>query len=171
MQRFVESSAILADDPRIAAILRKVCDSTEMGFVAVARVDEERWTACQTLDQIGFGLDAGDELDLKTTICNEIRDHRRAVVFDSASGNAYWRTHPTPILYGFESYLALPIILSDGTFFGTICAIDPEPRTIDTPDLIATLTDLAGQIAAILESSPYNDSKSVQPLAGIASPR
>ena len=138
------------DEPRIAAILRKVCDLTGMGFAAVARVTDQRWTACHVLDRIDFGLDPGDELELKTTICNEIRDHRKVVVFDQASGHRYWRTHPTPALYGFESYLALPITLSDGQFFGTLCALDPEPRAVDVPELIATITQLTDELATIL---------------------
>ncbi|WP_325049484.1 MULTISPECIES: GAF domain-containing protein [Sphingomonas] len=41
-----------------------------------------------------------------------------------------WNSHPAPALYGFKSYVSLPIILSDGTFFGTLCAIDPHPRKL-----------------------------------------
>lgn len=167
MEQLAGSSVALAGEPRIAAILQRVCDLTGMGFAAVARVTDERWTACQVLDRIDFGLDPGDELELKTTICNEIRDHRKAVVFDRASGHAYWRNHPTPVLYGFESYIALPITLSDGQFFGTLCALDPEPRTVEVPSLVALLRDLADQLATILES-PVTPA---QGLDGIASPR
>ena len=60
--------------------------------------------------------------------------------------------HPTPILYGFESYIALPITLSDGQFFGTICALDPAPAKVDRPEVIATMQRFAKEIAAILES-------------------
>lgn len=44
---------------RIAAvpsILDIVCRSTGLGFAAVARVTEDRWIACQVLDNIHFGL-------------------------------------------------------------------------------------------------------------------
>jgi GAF domain-containing protein len=74
-------------------------------------------------------------------------------VIDSVSGDAYWRAHPTPILYGFESYISLPITLSDGRFFGTLCAIDPAPAKIDVPELIATIRGFAAEIAAILDAS------------------
>ncbi len=167
MQQLAGSSVALAGEPRIAAILQRVCDLTGMGFAAVARVTEERWTACQVLDRVDFGLDAGDELELQTTICNDIRDHRKAVVFDQASGHAYWRNHPTPVLYGFESYIALPIMLSDGQFFGTLCALDPEPRKVEVPGLVAMLHELAEQLATILESP----ATPAQSFTGIPSPR
>ena len=35
--------------------------------------------------------------------------------------------HQTPALYGFQSYISMPIFLKDGSFFGTLCAIDPKP--------------------------------------------
>jgi GAF domain-containing protein len=153
MQSIADSRVTFAGNPRIAEILASMCALTGMGFAAVARVTEQTWTACHVLDQIEFGLDPGDELDLKTTICNEIREHGQPVVIDSVSGDAYWRTHPTPTLYGFESYVSLPIILSDGQFFGTLCAIDPAPAKIDMPELIATIRGFAQEIAAILEAS------------------
>lgn len=154
MPEQVGDSITWTEEPRIAAILRQVCDLTGMGFAAVARVTDERWTACQVLDRIDFGLDPGDELVLQTTICNEIRDHRKVVVFDQASGHQYWRNHPTPALYGFESYIALPITLSDGQFFGTLCALDPAPHAVDVPELVATITLLVGELAVILERTP-----------------
>ena len=34
-----------------------------MGFTAVARVTDERWITCASLDHLSFGLLPGDELD------------------------------------------------------------------------------------------------------------
>lgn len=142
--------AALRDDPAVREILVEVCRLTRMGFAAVARVTDERWVACQVLDTIDFGLEPGDELALKTTICDEIRESGKAVIIDHVSGHPGWRTHPTPMLYGFESYVSLPITLDDGRFFGTLCAIDNEPRTLRSTDLVAILEDFARQIAAIV---------------------
>lgn len=142
--------ASLRDDPAVREILAEVCRLTRMGFAAVARVTDERWVACQVADDIDFGLEPGDELALKTTICDEIRESGKAVIIDHVSGQAEWRTHPTPMLYGFESYVSLPITLDDGRFFGTLCAIDPEPRTLRSPELVAILEEFARQIAAIV---------------------
>ena len=37
-------------------------------------------------------------------------------------------------MYGFQSYISMPIILTDGSFFGTLCAIDPRPRKLNNPE-------------------------------------
>ncbi len=45
-------------------VLRRV---TGLRIVLVARVTDASWTACAVLDEAGFGLQPGDELDLSTT--------------------------------------------------------------------------------------------------------
>ena len=56
----------------VPVILDVVCRVTGMGFAAIARVTDEKWIACATRDDIQFGLQTGGELDLKSTICDEI---------------------------------------------------------------------------------------------------
>jgi GAF domain-containing protein len=138
------------DDERIRAILQEVCEITGMGFAAVARVTTDRWIACQVVDRIAFGLPPGGELEVQKTICNEIREHAQAVVFDDAVDDPAWETHPVPIFYGFRSYASFPIVLPDGSFYGTLCAIDPEPRRVSSEAVIRTLRDRAAEIARLL---------------------
>ncbi|MBA3897783.1 MAG: GAF domain-containing protein [Sphingomonadaceae bacterium] len=147
---FASDVAALGDDPPIRAILEDVCRITKMGFAAVARVTEARWIACQVLDKIEFGLNPGDELKIKTTICDDIRGSGEAIVIDSVADDFTWRTHPTPIIYGFKSYASFPLYLDDGSFFGTLCAIDPEPHELSTSVIAETLQAYAKQIGTIL---------------------
>jgi signal transduction histidine kinase len=119
----------------VPAILDTVCRVTGMGFAAVARVTDARWVACSVRDDIAFGLEPGGELKLETTICHEIRESRQAVVIPDVTADAVYRSHHTPALYGFRSYISFPILLPDGRFFGTLCAIDPEPRNLDRPEV------------------------------------
>lgn len=119
----------------VPAMLDTVCRVTGMGFAAVARVTEERWIACSVLDEIAFGLEPGGELKIETTICHEIRQSRQAVVITDVSADEIYCNHHTPALYGFRSYISFPIFLRDGKFFGTLCAIDPEPRDLDRPEV------------------------------------
>lgn len=140
---------------RIAAvptILDVVCRITGMGFAAVARVTEDRWIACSVLDKIAFGLTPGGELAVATTICNEIRQSGEAVVIDHVAEDEVFCGHPTPALYGFQSYVSMPIVLSDGTFFGTLCAIDPQPARVRTPETIGMFKLFSQLIASQLEA-------------------
>lgn len=69
----------------------------------------------------------GGELKVDTTICHEIRQNRELVVIDHVAEDQEWRSHPTPAMYGFQSYISAPIVLENGAFFGTLCPIDPLP--------------------------------------------
>jgi GAF domain-containing protein len=154
---FAAEVAADGDNDAIRAILEEVCAVTEMGFAAVARVTDTRWIAAQMIDTLEFGLDPGDELDIKTTICDEIRDSGQTIIIDNVAGNPDWRTHPVPIIYGFKSYVSIPLYLSDGSFYGTLCAIDPQPRRLTAPATVEILTGLAARTAAVLSAAKLNN--------------
>lgn len=139
-------------DPEIRSILEDVCRLTRMGFAALARVTQQQWIACQVVDTIAFGLQPGGELKVETTICSEIRESGMAVIVGDMRKDPRWFAHPTPVLYGFRSYVSLPLVLRDGLFFGTLCAIDPEPHELSSPALIGALERHAIRMAQILSN-------------------
>jgi signal transduction histidine kinase len=139
--------------PAVPTILEVVCKTTGMGFAAVARVTEDRWITCGVRDDIAFGLEPGGELKIETTICNEIRKHRQAVVIDDVSQDPHYAGHHTPAIYGLQSYISMPIILPDGSFFGTLCAIDVTPRKLDTPETVGMFKLFADLIAFHLDAN------------------
>jgi signal transduction histidine kinase len=116
--------------PAVPSILKILCETTGMGFAAVARVTEQQWVACQVLDNIHFGLAPGGELELESTLCAEVRMSRAEVIIDHADEDPVYSCHLTPQRYGFQSYVSVPIILPSGEFFGTLCAIDPRPHAL-----------------------------------------
>ncbi|MCK1474573.1 GAF domain-containing sensor histidine kinase [Bradyrhizobium sp. 197] len=136
----------------VSTILDVVSRTTGMGFTAVARVTEDRWITCASRDELAFGLKPGDELKVETTICHEIRQSREAVVIENVSEDAGYFKHHTPAQYGFQSYISVPIILPDGSFFGTLCAIDPKPRKLRTPEVIGMFKLFAELIASHLDA-------------------
>ncbi|KFF05605.1 hypothetical protein IW19_08785 [Flavobacterium reichenbachii] len=101
-----------------------------MGFAAIARVTEDRWITCSAVDNLQFGLKVGDELEVKTTLCDDIRKNPRAIIIDNVSEDPEYHNHHTPRIYKLKSYISIPIIRRDGTFFGTLCAIDPNPNSL-----------------------------------------
>lgn len=137
--------------PAVPRILDAMIELTGMRFAAVASVTAQSWTACAVRDDLGFGLLPGQQLVLESTICNEIRQHQRPVVFGHASIDPHYSLHHTPKQYGLESYLSVPIFRADGTFFGTLCAIDSRPSQLDDPALLKTIELLAELIGRQLE--------------------
>ena len=123
--------ALISSIDAVPTILEVCCSTTGMGFAAIARVTEDRWIACAVRDEISFGLKPGGELKIETTICDAIRASGKAVVIDHVTEDDDFCGHPTPALYGFQSYISMPIFRRDGTFFGTLCAIDPKPAKLN----------------------------------------
>ncbi|MFX5340216.1 GAF domain-containing protein, partial [Acinetobacter baumannii] len=74
-------------------------------------------------------------------------------VIDNVSEDAAYFVHHTPTQYGFQSYISVPIILPDGSFFGTLCAIDPKPRKLRTPEIIGMFKLFAELIATHLDAA------------------
>ena len=136
----------------VPAILQVIREMTGLRFAAVARVTEDSWTACAVLDQLGFGLQVGGELEVTTTLCHEIRQAHHAVVIDKASDDPLYRDHHTPRLYQFESYIAVPVFRTDGRFFGTICALDPNPAPLTSSTIQSTMESFARMLALQIES-------------------
>ncbi|WP_158805755.1 GAF domain-containing sensor histidine kinase [Acidisoma sp. L85] len=151
--------AAIARIDAVPMILDVVCRTTGMGFAAVARVTEDRWIACNLLDQINFGLKPGGELKVETTICSEIRRNAEPVVIDHVDLDQRYSQHHTPRLYGFQSYISMPIIRADGSMFGTLCAIDPEPRELNAPATLAMFKAFADLIATHLDAQDYSDAR------------
>ena len=150
---FQADLATISSIEAVPTILQVVCHTTGMGFAAVARVTEGSWIACSVLDQIDFGLKPGGELKVATTICHEIRQSREGVVIDHVAEDATYSAHPTPAMYGFQSYISMPIIRRDGTMFGTLCAIDPKPHRLKTPGVIGMFKLFAELIAYHIDST------------------
>jgi signal transduction histidine kinase len=136
----------------VPAILQVVRELTGLRFVTVARVTEDSWTACAVLDQLNFGLQVGGELDLATTLCHEIRQAHHSVVIDKASEYPLYRDHHTPRLYQFESYIAVPIFRTDGRFFGTLCALDPNPAPLKSSTIQSNMESFARMLALQIEA-------------------
>jgi len=142
----------IAQISAVPTILDVVCRTTGMRFAAVARVTADRWIACGVQDNLAFGLEPGGELQIETTICNEIRDHRELVIIDNVAEDPAYSGHHTPAIYGLQSYISVPITLGDGSFFGTLCAIDTVPRKLNTPEIAGMFQLFANLIAFHLDA-------------------
>ncbi len=167
MARLVETGNISDDVDavnRIAIVpklLEVVCRTTGMGFAAVARVTEDKWVACSVRDEINFGLGPGSELKLETTICDEIRQSGNGVIIDNVPEDEAFCNHHTPAMYGFKSYISIPIMRQDGTFFGTLCAIDPNPHKLNNVETIGMFKLFAELISFHLNNVGFSRTRPV----------
>ncbi|MEO8318581.1 MAG: histidine kinase dimerization/phospho-acceptor domain-containing protein [Bradyrhizobium sp.] len=82
-----------------------------------------------------------------------MRASHEPVIIDHVSQDAIYCSHHTPAQYGLQSSISMPILLQDGSFFGTLCAIDPKPHKLSDPETIETFKLFAELIATHLDAS------------------
>ncbi|MFS2095648.1 ATP-binding protein [Pseudomonas sp. Pseusp11] len=143
------ATADIATISRISAVpvvLQVISELTGLRFAAVARVIDNTWIACAVLDRLNFGVQVGDELQLVSTLSDEIRRGQQSVVIDKASEDPLCRNHP------FESYIAVPVFRTDGRFFGTLCALDPDPAPLKSSTIQSTMESFARMLALQIEA-------------------
>jgi signal transduction histidine kinase len=150
-ERILRDIAAIQAMGAVPTILETVATITGLGFVCIARVTQDSWHACAVLDRLGFGLKVGGELDVTTTLCEEVRDTARAIIIDHVSESA-WCDHHTPRIYGFQSYISIPIFRQDGSYFGTLCGLDPKPATLSTPAITGSMRLFAQLISLQMEA-------------------
>lgn len=143
---------LLSSSELVGTILETVMLATGMRFAAVARVTADRWVACRTVDEVDFGLLAGDEIEIESTFCQSVRQTSEKVLFNDVETDEVYRGHPIATRFGIVSYASIPVRYSDGTFFGTLCAIDTEPRDVKNPRAVAMLEMFANIIGRSLET-------------------
>jgi signal transduction histidine kinase len=145
--------------PCVPDILSVMPEMTGLGFVCVAHVTPTSWTTCAVLDQLGFGLQPGDPLDVTTTLCDSVRKADAVIVIDHVSQDELFRNHPCPKQYGFESYISIPIYDTAGAFFGTLCGLDPRPLKLSDAKIVKSLTLFAQLISKQLEAEKRHASQ------------
>ncbi|SIO08811.1 His Kinase A (phospho-acceptor) domain-containing protein [Vannielia litorea] len=149
---FQSDIEMLASSELVGTILETVMLATDTRFAAVARVTADRWVACRTVDEVNFGLASGDEIEIQSTFCQSVRESAQKVLFNDVATDDVYRNHPIAMKFGIVSYASIPILRSDGTFFGTLCAIDTVPRNIKHPRAVAMLEMFADLIGRSLET-------------------
>lgn len=146
----------------VPVILDILCRSTGMRFAAVARVKEDEWIACSLIDEMNLGIPKGGTVSLATMICKEVCETNELIVINDVATHPRYVNHPGPKLYGYRSYISMPIIRGDGATFGTLCAQDPSPRPLNTPETIGMFKAFATLIGGHLDAQRQHSKRDAE---------
>lgn len=93
----------------------------------ITRTENDDWTVLHYEDQ-SYDVHSGQLFRWSDSFCSEmVKGNGPRIAPDSAMVAAYSSaliSQQLPI----RAYIGVPILLSDGTLFGTLCAIHPEPQ-------------------------------------------
>ena len=150
-QEVAEAVAAVGRIDAVPTLLAVLCEITGMGFVAVVRAADEIWTACAVKDDIHLGVMPGCRLPISKTLCIESRVLRTPIVIEHVSADPHHRAHPVLKRYQIESCVSVPIILSDGRYFGILCALDRNPSKVAEYRILSMFKHFAALIGSQLD--------------------
>jgi signal transduction histidine kinase len=125
--------------PSVPTIMRVIAETTGMGWIGVTRVTPEVCMLCAVHDELDMGFRDGDIIPLANTLCDRVRQSHTDLVIANVSADPIYSGHDVPRLFGFQSYFSIPVFRRDGSFFGTLCGLDPTPAALDTGSTIDTI--------------------------------
>lgn len=142
-----------ASDPSLLPLADFLADvrlSLRMDVAFVGRfVDGRRVFALVEEDHPGETLQAGASDPIDATYCGLVaRGQLPAVVADTRLCDATDRLPITRAL-GIGAYLSAPVVLSDGTVWGTVCCFSHGPR----PDLGSEAAQVLRSIAVLVAAA------------------
>jgi signal transduction histidine kinase len=134
----------------VPPLLEVLCGVSGMRLAMVAHVDGNVWTVCAVRDELHIGITPGGPLGLRTNLDLESQASRTPVVMERVGCDADCSVHDRQGFYQVESYVSVPIFLSNGSYFGVLCALDPKPANLGQPVILSTFKRFATIIASQL---------------------
>jgi GAF domain-containing protein len=123
-------------DSRFDELARKIVESTGATAAMVNLVGQDgqyfaglHGKAPSSPGEPAFLGDPGREMDLDHGFCVSVVARRKALVLDDIYAYPRFAGNPVVDELGVRSYLGAPLIDDEGNVLGTVCAIDPAPRS------------------------------------------
>ena len=132
------------------AVLKFLHDRLGFGLWMVTRTEGQEWIVLNAADYY-YGVGPGDVFQWMDSYCSKmIRGYGPRIAPRSAEVPAY-AVAPIGEQVPIAAYIGVPIARPDGSLFGTLCAIDPEPQPERIKHEQPLIELLAGMLATILE--------------------
>lgn len=151
--RTVEIDARLHPSFEVATrqVLTFIQQRLGVGIAFVGRIDSDAWLIIDTHGDSSFGLAPGDVKDFSTTFCARMLDGRRPRLAPDATAVPAFADMAVIATMGIGAYIGVPIRLSSGELYGTLCALDHGPRVDLTQDDLTFVEAMARLMAFEVE--------------------
>lgn len=140
------------DNFKIASeeVLQHLHDQYGFGLWMVTRTQGRDWVVL-TAEDHGYEVQAGDVFRWADSFCSRmVRGEGPRIAPNSVEVPAYAEA-PIGRQVPIGAYVGIPLKKSDGELFGTLCAIDPEPKSEKIIDELKNIELMARLLEVILE--------------------
>ena len=117
----------------------------------VTRHDGNDWIVLFADDQ-GYGIQPGNVKSWTESLCSRMANGAGPNIAPDISKEAAYAAAPIVQKMPIGAYVGVPLRRADGSLFGTLCAIDPEPqpeRIREDRDMVMLMADL---LSGLLEA-------------------
>ncbi|MGN2406694.1 sensor domain-containing diguanylate cyclase [Pseudomonas syringae] len=93
----------------------------------ITRTDNDDWTVLHFEDQ-SYGVLPGQVFSWSDSFCSEMVKGNGPRIAPNSEMVAAYASAPIGKQLTIRAYIGVPLLLSDGSLFGTLCAVHPEPK-------------------------------------------
>lgn len=115
----------------------------------VTRTDGDDWIVLSARDE-AYGVEAGDVMSWSDSFCSRMVEGLGPMIAADASKHPVYVDAPIYSQLAIRAYVGAPVYAPDGTLFGTLCAIDPEPASGDLEKELPLIRLLSTMLGAVL---------------------
>lgn len=116
----------------------------------VTRTEGDDWLALATRDKAGL-VCPGNVFKWQDSFCYHMVAGRGPRIAPDASRVEVYSNSPIARTIRIGSYVGVPIMRADGSLFGTLCGIDPQPQPEDITAYQPLIELLSRQLATLFE--------------------
>lgn len=151
---------LVASLPVVRHVLEACRQATGLRFVAVARVTDDWWTVCSSIDEPGIGPPGW--LPASSTLCREVVERNVAIAIDDVPDDERYAQHPVLVEHAFRSYVSVPLCVPGGQPFGALCAMDTRPASVDDERILGSLRLYAELLALHIDAARRLDERTAE---------
>ena len=134
-------------DSAACASLTFLRERTGFDLCMVTRTEGDGWLVLHAEDA-GYGIAPGDVLPWSDSLCMKMVDGRGPMAVEVAPHSAA----PFVREMRIGAYVGVPLENADGTRFGTLCAVHPDPKQTSLADDQSMLELISRLLSSLLES-------------------
>ncbi|MDH3403664.1 MAG: sensor domain-containing diguanylate cyclase [Acidobacteriota bacterium] len=134
-----------------SVVLRLLQENVGLGLWMVTRKEGDDWIVLTAQDRI-YGVQAGQVLRWSDSFCSRMVRGLGPRIAPIASQIAAYAEAPIGRQMEIGAYVGVPLRRSDGTLFGTLCAVDPRPQPESIETQLESVEVHARLLATILSA-------------------
>jgi diguanylate cyclase (GGDEF)-like protein len=141
-----------------SVVLRLLQENIGLGLWMVTRREGDDWIVLTAEDRT-YGVNAGDVLRWSDSFCSRmVRGLGPRIAPISAQIEAYANA-PVGKQMSIGAYVGVPLRRADGSLFGTLCAVDPEPQPESLESHLGSVEVYARLLATILNAEIESEAR------------